>query len=167
MKTFLHEGICPIRDILSRLGDKWSLLVLTTLYSNGTMRFNDIQRSLGDISQRMLTVTLRSLEADGLVHREVYPEVPPRVEYALTEMGESIFVVFRENAGHFGTACAGGAGEVICRRYKTSVCSGLGCRAANTCLSVGEAFPTSCLRNPCGISPSGVPASRWSVPDRP
>ena len=84
MKTFLHEGICPIRDILSRLGDKWSLLVLTTLYSNGTMRFNDIQRSLGDISQRMLTVTLRSLEADGLVHREVYPEVPPRVEYRLT-----------------------------------------------------------------------------------
>ena len=83
MKTFLHEGICPIRDILSRLGDKWSLLVLTTLYSNGTMRFNDIQRSLGDISQRMLTVTLRSLEADGLVHREVYPEVPPRVEYRL------------------------------------------------------------------------------------
>ena len=80
MKTFLHEGICPIRDILSRLGDKWSLLVLTTLYSNGTMRFNDIQRSLGDISQRMLTVTLRSLEAD-------YPEVPPRVEYRLTDSG--------------------------------------------------------------------------------
>ena len=75
MKTFLHEGICPIRDILSRLGDKW------------TMRFNDIQRSLGDISQRMLTVTLRSLEADGLVHREVYPEVPPRVEYRLTDSG--------------------------------------------------------------------------------
>ena len=72
MKTFLHEGICPIRDILSRLGDKWSLLVLTTLYSNGTMRFN---------------VTLRSLEADGLVHREVYPEVPPRVEYRLTDSG--------------------------------------------------------------------------------
>ena len=90
MKTFLHEGICPIRDILSRLGDKWSLLVLTTLYSNGTMRFNDIQRSLGDISQRMLTVTLRSLEADGLVHREVYPEVPPRVEYSLTPLGRSL-----------------------------------------------------------------------------
>lgn len=175
MKTFLHEGICPIRDILSRLGDKWSLLVLTTLYSNGTMRFNDIQRSLGDISQRMLTVTLRSLEADGLVHREVYPEVPPRVEYRLTDSGgrsdavseQSGGVGVEEHAGHFGTACAGGAGEVICRRYKTSVCSGLGCRAANTCLSVGEAFPTSCLRNPCGISPSGVPASRWSVPDRP
>ena len=93
MKTFLHEGICPIRDILSRLGDKWSLLVLTTLYSNGTMRFNDIQRSLGDISQRMLTVTLRSLEADGLVHREVYPEVPPRVEYSLNELGRSLLPI--------------------------------------------------------------------------
>ena len=94
MKTFLHEGICPIRDILSRLGDKWSLLVLTTLYSNGTMRFNDIQRSLGDISQRMLTVTLRSLEADGLVHREVYPEVPPRVEYRLTDLGFTLAEAF-------------------------------------------------------------------------
>lgn len=128
MKTFLHEGICPIRDILSRLGDKWSLLVLTTLYSNGTMRFNDIQRSLGDISQRMLTVTLRSLEADGLVHREVYPEVPApcRVSFdrfrgrsdAVSEQSGGVGV--EEHAGHFGTACAGGAGEVICRRYKTS-----------------------------------------------
>ena len=87
MKTFLHEGICPIRDILSRLGDKWSLLVLTTLYSNGTMRFNDFLLLFGAILQRMLTVTLRSLEADGLVHREVYPEVPPRVEYRLTDSG--------------------------------------------------------------------------------
>ena len=165
MKTFLHEGICPIRDILSRLGDKWSLLVLTTLYSNGTMRFNDIQRSLGDISQRMLTVTLRSLEADGLVHREVYPEVPPRVEYRLTDSvsEQSGGVGVEEHAGHSGTACAGGAGEVICRRYKKSVCSGFGYRAANTCLfnrCGEEAFPTSCPRNPCGISPSGVPANR-------
>jgi DNA-binding HxlR family transcriptional regulator len=168
MKTFLHEGICPIRDILSRLGDKWSLLVLTTLYSNGTMRFNDIQRSLGDISQRMLTVTLRSLEADGLVHREVYPEVPPRVEYRLTDSGGDLMpylnnLVEWEHAGHSGTACAGGAGEVICRRYKKSVCSGFGYRAANTCLFSRcgeEAFPTSCPRNPCGISPSGVPANR-------
>ena len=74
MKTFLNEGICPIRDILSRLGDQWSLLVLTTLYSNGKMRFNDIQRSLGDISQRMLTVTLRSLDADAVsyTHLDVY-----------------------------------------------------------------------------------------------
>ena len=170
-ENFLHEGICPIRDILSRLGDKWSLLVLTTLYSNGTMRFNDIQRSLGDISQRMLTVTLRSLEADGLVHREVYPEsaAPRRVSFdrfrgrsdAVSEQSGGVGV--EEHAGHSGTACAGGAGEVICRRYKKSVCSGFGYRAANTCLFSRcgeEAFPTSCPRNPCGISPSGVPANR-------
>ncbi|MDR0714522.1 MAG: helix-turn-helix transcriptional regulator [Bacteroidales bacterium] len=90
MKKFLHEGTCPIRDILSRLGDKWSLLVLTTLNANGTMRFSDIQKSIGDISQRMLTVTLRSLEADGLVIRKIYPEVPPRVEYCLSKSGHTL-----------------------------------------------------------------------------
>lgn len=92
MKTFLHVGVCPIRDILSRLGDKWSLLVLVTLNANGTMRFSDIHKSIGDISQRMLTVTLRSLEADGLVDRKVYPEVPPRVEYCLTESGKGLLL---------------------------------------------------------------------------
>lgn len=90
MKTFFHTDICPIRDILSRLGDKWSLLVLTTLHANGVMRFSDIQKSIGDISQRMLTVTLRSLEADGLITRKIYPEVPPRVEYRLTESGQGL-----------------------------------------------------------------------------
>lgn len=90
MQTFLHAGLCPIRDILARLGDKWSLLVLVTLNANGTMRFSDIHRSIGDVSQRMLTVTLRSLEADGLLSRTVYPEVPPRVEYGLTESGRSL-----------------------------------------------------------------------------
>lgn len=90
MQTFLHINSCPIRDIISRLGDKWSLLVLATLHANGTMRFNDIYRSIGDISQRMLTVTLRSLEADGIVSRKIYAEVPPRVEYNLTESGEEL-----------------------------------------------------------------------------
>ncbi len=90
MKTFLHDGICPIRDILSRLGDKWSLLVLTTLSANGVMRFSDINKSISDISQRMLTVTLRSLEMDGLIVRKIYPEVPPRVEYYLTPSGEGL-----------------------------------------------------------------------------
>ncbi|WP_029906633.1 helix-turn-helix domain-containing protein [Prevotella sp. 10(H)] len=90
MKTFLHIEACPIRDIISRLGDKWSLLVLATLNVNGTMRFNDIHKSIGDISQRMLTVTLRSLEADGLVVRKIYAEVPPRVEYKLTESGSEL-----------------------------------------------------------------------------
>lgn len=87
MKNFLHEGVCPIRDIISRFGDKWSLLVFVTLKANGTMRFNEIQKSIGDISQRMLTVTLRSLEADGFVKRVIYPEVPPRVEYCLSDLG--------------------------------------------------------------------------------
>ncbi len=90
MKKFLHIDHCPIRDILSRLGDKWSLLVLITLNANGTMRFSDIDKSIGDISQRMLTVTLRSLEADGLINRKIYPEIPPRVEYCLTQSGEGL-----------------------------------------------------------------------------
>lgn len=90
LKTFLPAGDCPIRDVLARLGDKWSLLVLVTLHANGTMRFSEIERTIGDISQRMLTVTLRSLEADGLVARKVYPEVPPRVEYRLTPSGSGL-----------------------------------------------------------------------------
>lgn len=95
MQTFLHTSICPIRDILSRLSGKWAMLVLVTLQSNGTMRFNDLQRCIGDISQRMLTVTLRTLEADGLVRRTLYPEVPPRVEYQLTPRGESLMPLLK------------------------------------------------------------------------
>lgn len=66
------------------------MLVLVTLNANGTMRFCDIHKTIADISQRMLTVTLRTLEADGLISRKVYAEVPPRVEYRLTELGESL-----------------------------------------------------------------------------
>lgn len=91
LKNFEANGKCPVRDVLSRLGDKWSILVLTTLKVNGKLRFSDIQRTIGDISQRMLTVTLRSMEADGLINREIYAEVPPRVEYELTKLGESLF----------------------------------------------------------------------------
>lgn len=90
MQNFHQTDNCPIRNILSRLGDKWSMLVLVTLNTNGTMRFSDINKTIGDISQRMLTVTLRTLEADGLVKRKVYPEVPPKVEYSLTGMGFSL-----------------------------------------------------------------------------
>ena len=77
---------CPIRNILSRLCDKWSLLVIYTLNKAGksAVRFKELQREIPDISQKMLTVTLRTLESDGYVTRTVYPEVPPRVEYALT-----------------------------------------------------------------------------------
>ena len=90
MENFYTNDNCPIRDVLSRLGDKWSMLVLVTLKANGTMRFCDVHKAIADISQRMLTVTLRTLEADGLISRKVYAEVPPRVEYRLTELGESL-----------------------------------------------------------------------------
>jgi DNA-binding HxlR family transcriptional regulator len=90
IKNFLPTENCPIRNLLCRLGDKWSMLVLISLHANGVMRFSDLQRSIGDISHRMLTVTLRSLEADGVVSRTIYPEVPPRVEYTLTASGESL-----------------------------------------------------------------------------
>ena len=83
MKNFHPTGNCPVRDVLSRLGDKWSMLVLI-------MRFSDIHKTIADVSQRMLTVTLRTLESDGLIERKVYAEVPPRVEYCLTERGLSL-----------------------------------------------------------------------------
>lgn len=91
IEYFYHQGHCPVRDVIARLGDKWSILVLTTLAVNQKLRFNEIRHTIGDISQRMLTVTLRSLEADGLVGREIYPEVPPRVEYELTDLGNQLF----------------------------------------------------------------------------
>ena len=94
MENFHRMDACPVRDVLSRLGDKWTMLVLVTLKANGTMRFCDIQKTIGDISQRMLTVTLRSLETDGLIVRKVYAEVPPRVEYNLTDLGKSFIPVF-------------------------------------------------------------------------
>lgn len=81
---------CPIRNVLSRVGDKWSMLVLFTLESNYTQRFKELQRNIPDISQKMLTATLKMLEADGLIRREVFPEVPPRVEYSLTKKGKSL-----------------------------------------------------------------------------
>ena len=81
---------CPIRNVLSRVGDKWSMLVLFTLESNDTQRFKELQRNIPDISQKMLTATLKMLEADGLIRREVFPEVPPRVEYSLTKKGRSL-----------------------------------------------------------------------------
>ena len=83
---------CPIRNILSRLCDKWSLLVIYTLNKAGkeTIRFKELQRTIPDISQKMLTVTLRTLEEDGYVNRTVFPEVPPRVEYTLTERAKSL-----------------------------------------------------------------------------
>ena len=81
---------CPIRNVLSRVGDKWSMLVLFTLENNNSQRFKELQRNIPDISQKMLTATLKTLEGDGLVSREAFSEIPPRVEYSLTEKGKSL-----------------------------------------------------------------------------
>lgn len=90
MENKFKYVFCPIRDIITRLSDKWSLLIIVTLSQSDKMRFNEIHKEIDDISQRMLSVTLRSLEEDGLVNRKVYPEVPPRVEYKLTDLGFSL-----------------------------------------------------------------------------
>lgn len=86
--TAAREG-CPLRDVLDRVGDKWSVLVVICL-SEGTQRFSALRRRIEGISQRMLTETLRQLERDGIVQRTVYAEVPLRVEYALTPMGQTL-----------------------------------------------------------------------------
>ncbi len=80
---------CEVRQILDRIADKWSLLVISLLQER-TMRFNELKREIDGISQRMLTVTLRHLERDGLVCRTVHPEVPPRVEYCLSPLGTTL-----------------------------------------------------------------------------
>lgn len=82
---------CPIRNILARFCDKWSLLILYTLNLRPTMRFNALRKEIPDISQKMLTNTLRTLEEDGFVTRTVYAEVPPRVEYSITDRTRSLF----------------------------------------------------------------------------
>ncbi len=94
-RTTIEDAVfpdCPIRNILARLCDKWSLLLLYTLNKAGSepVRFKELQRQIPDISQKMLTVTLRTLEEDGYVTRTIYPEVPPKVEYALTERTHSL-----------------------------------------------------------------------------
>jgi DNA-binding HxlR family transcriptional regulator len=89
---------CPIRNVLDRLGDAWSLLVIVKL-REAPHRFNALKREIGDISQRMLAVTLRHLERDGLVSRRVFPTNPPQVEYALTDLGRSLVTPIDTLAG--------------------------------------------------------------------
>ena len=83
---------CPIRQVISRFGDKWSLLVLYTINEreDEVIRFNELRRHMFDCSQKMLSQTLKNLEQSNLVTRKVYPEVPPRVEYSLTDTGKSL-----------------------------------------------------------------------------
>lgn len=88
-QTLEYISACPIRNILAYVASKWALVVLRQLEEGGTQRFNTLHHSIPDISQKMLTATLRTLLADGFVERTVYPEVPPRVEYSLTDRARS------------------------------------------------------------------------------
>ena len=85
-----HATCMSMSDILNRIGDKWTVMVVSILVRHGTLRFNELKRQVDGVSQRMLTLTLRNLERDGLVTRNIYPEIPPRVEYSLTELGRSL-----------------------------------------------------------------------------
>lgn len=84
-----NPGACPVRQVLDQVGDKWTTLIIMLL-DEGPARFNALRRAIPDISQRMLTQTLRNLQRDGLVARQVFPTVPPAVEYSLTPLGRSL-----------------------------------------------------------------------------
>ncbi|MGV3707250.1 MAG: winged helix-turn-helix transcriptional regulator [Gemmatimonas sp.] len=85
---------CPVRDVLDRVGDKWSMLILIAL-ADGPRRFNALHRMIPDISKKMLTQTLRGIERDGIIYRTVYATLPPSVEYSLTELGRSMLEPMR------------------------------------------------------------------------
>jgi len=93
----LSSDCTAVNDILSTIGDKWTVLIVVTL-SKGPMRFNEIRRAVDGISQRMLTLTLRGLERDGFATRTVFPTVPPRVDYALTELGKTLIAPLEQIA---------------------------------------------------------------------
>lgn len=88
--------MCPVRNVVARFGDKWSLLVLLVIEGQGVVRFNELGRLIPDISTRVLSGTLKTLEADGLIDRKIYPQVPPKVEYSLTETGKSLIPIIHQ-----------------------------------------------------------------------
>lgn len=88
--------ICPVRNVVARFGNKWSLLVLLTIDEAEVVRFNELGRMIPDISTRMLAETLKTLEADGLINRKIYAEVPPKVEYSMTDTGKSLIPIIHQ-----------------------------------------------------------------------
>lgn len=88
--TCAQNRLCPVKDIMASYGDKWSMYVVLLLGQHQRLRFSELRCGISGISQRMLTVTLRALEADGIISRTIYTEIPPRVEYELTPLGESL-----------------------------------------------------------------------------
>lgn len=121
----VSSNCTAMSDILNRIGDKWSVMVVGRL-RNGPVRFNAIKRDIGGISQRMLTLTLRNLERDGLVTRTVYPEIPPRVEYALTPLGDSL----QPAIGALWDWASGHHADIIAARERYDADSGASRRAA-------------------------------------
>ena len=109
---------CPVETTLTLISDKWKILIVRDLLT-GTKRFSELRRSIGHISQKVLTSNLRQMEADGLVHREVYPEVPPRVEYSLTDTGHSLKTVI--DAMELGRRLQGQARRLTRRLIRRSM----------------------------------------------
>lgn len=93
---FANIAVCPVRNVIARFGNKWALLIMLILKEEGCLRFNQLRKLIPDISSKVLSGTLQVLEADGLVRRTLYPEVPPRVEYELTEMGFSLMPIIED-----------------------------------------------------------------------
>ena len=93
LKKYTRIEDCPIRNVLSRFSSKWAMLILCVLSENKSTPFNTIRKAIPDISPKVLTETLKTLEADGLVKRKLYAEIPPRVEYSLTEVGQSLIPI--------------------------------------------------------------------------
>lgn len=96
LKKYTCVSECPIRNVIARFSGKWSMLILCVLAENESTRFNAIGKAIPDISPKVLTDTLKNLEADGLVARKLYAEVPPRVEYSLTDLGRSLMPVLEQ-----------------------------------------------------------------------
>lgn len=118
-QTGLDAGNCPVRGVLSQVGDKWSTLILTVL-AKGPCRFSVIDRAIPDISKRMLTQTLRVLERDGLINRQVFPTKPPSVEYRLSPLGESLLAPI----GHLIAWAEQNHAEICTRRDEYDAANG-------------------------------------------
>ena len=93
LKKYTGISSCPVRNVVARFSGKWSMLILCVLSENDATRFNEIGKAIPDISPKVLTETLKGLEADGLISRKLYAEIPPRVEYSLTDLGKSLIPV--------------------------------------------------------------------------
>lgn len=96
LQKYTNIDACPVRNVISRFSGKWSMLILCILAENETTRFNQIGRAIPDISPKVLTTNLKVLEEDNLIRRELFPEIPPRVEYSLTEKGKSLIPILHD-----------------------------------------------------------------------